>query len=77
MTGREGFEVLDGGRDDDDPTSQDDQDALAALSAVIGGSEGEQDSDVEARARRAASDIMGLPDDLSPGRRSVEGPPAP
>ena len=77
MTGREGFEVIDGGRDDDDPTSQDDANGLAALADVIGGPESQDDPDVEARARRAASDIMGMPDDSSPGLRSVEGPPAP
>lgn len=77
MTGRDDFELLDGGRADDDPTSQDDEDALAALAEVIGGPEGLHDPDVAARAWRAASDIMGLPDDSSLGLRSVEGPPAP
>ncbi|MFC5066380.1 hypothetical protein, partial [Actinomycetospora atypica] len=58
------------------PTSQDDEDALAALAEVLGGPESQDDPNVEARARRAASDIMGMPDDSSPGLRSVEGPPA-
>ena len=77
MTGRDGFEVLDGGRAGDEDASQDDEDALAALAELIGGLEADNDPDVAARARRAASDIMGLSDDSSPGLRSVEGPPAP
>lgn len=69
------FELVDGGRPDDDPASQDDEDALAALAGVIGGAAAENDPEVAARARALACDIMGLPD-TSSGLRPPEGPPA-
>lgn len=70
------FEIVDGERSDDDPTSQDDEDALAALAAVIGGEKAVIDPEVAARAHALASDIMGLPGDTSTGLRSEDGPPA-
>lgn len=76
MTERDRFEVVDGGRADDDPLSQDDLDALDALTAILAGPEGDDDPEVAARARAVASNIMNLPGDTSPGLRPVDGPPA-
>lgn len=64
MARRDGFEAIDGGRADDDPTSQDDQDALAALTGILGGPPAAADPELHQRAAELAVEIMGMPDEV-------------
>jgi len=54
MTG-DRFHLIDGGRSDDDPHRQDEEDALAALADVTAGPGGAIDSDVAYHAHQLAA----------------------